>query len=217
MRRRDLCKIESTRILMPEKSGMTLIEMLLAVGVLALIAAMAWPSVLRMHGEQKIVDAAEKVRTLIAAARVHAIESGLAYQVRVEPNGRSFVAIPFEKEFEAIDQRSGGAAAAEGLGHFSRAAGTLPEKIVFQPVKTESSNEATEAEQKLTPEMVQGLPNADKLSSASWSGPIIFNHDGSSADAEVTIMDQRQQKVSLRIRGLTGAVTVGRLYREELP
>ena len=77
-----------------QPAGMTLLEVLLALGILAILTALAWPSVMRLQGEQKILDSAEKVRALIATARVHAIESGLAYQFRYETGGNHFLVLP---------------------------------------------------------------------------------------------------------------------------
>ena len=71
--------------------------------------------------------------------------------------------------------------------------------------------------QQLSSDALSGLPSADKLSGLSWSGPIVFQPDGTSADAEFSVVDLRNQRVSLRVRGITGAVAVGRLQREDQP
>ena len=203
------------------RRGMTLLEVLLAVGVLAIVVTLAWPSVLKLHGEQEILESAEKVRALIATARVHAIESGLAYQFRYEIKGNHFLVVPFEKEFEGIDQRTKSAGTAEGLGRFSKGAGNLPENVKFvsanAPINDSRSTVTSEAAQKLTPQVLEGLPGADKLAGLSWSGPVVFQPDGTSDDFEFSVADQRNQRITLRVRGVTGAVAVGRLQREDQP
>lgn len=205
------------------RAGMTLIEMLLALSVLGILAALAWPSVLRIHNEQKIVDSAEKVRALVAVARVNAIESGLVYQFRHEIAGTHFLVVPFEREFEAVDARTQGAGAAEGLGRFSKASNELPKSVKFGNSKiaaagaTSSSSTTTGGSQQLASDVLSGLPQADKLSGLSWSGPILFQPDGSATDAEFTVVDERGQQVTLNVRGLTGAVAMGRLQREDRP
>lgn len=200
-------------------SGLTLVEVLLALGVLSILVAMAWPSVMRLYGEQQIVEAAEKVRALVATARVHAIESGLAYQFRFEPEGSHFLVVPFEREFEGVDPRTQGAGTAEGFGRFSKAGGNLSKDVTFTMTKVGTPDAATLAAaisegQKLSPDALEGLPNSDKLSAVSWSPPIVFLPDGSAMDAEFSVIDRRRQRVSLSIRGLTGAVSVSRLQRE---
>lgn len=199
------------------RTGMTLLEVLLALGVLAILAALAWPSVMRLHGEQKILDSAEKVRALVATARVHAIESGLAYQFRYETGGNHFLVIPFEKEFEGVDSRTKGAGTAEGLGRFSKAGGNLAEGVTFAKPVNSNSAPSIGAGQQLSSDALSGLPGADKLSGLSWSGPIVFQPDGTSTDVEFSVVDHRNQRISLRVRGITGAVAVGRLQREDRP
>lgn len=198
-------------------AGLTLLEMLLVLGVLSVLVALAWPSVVRLHGEQKILDSAEKVRALVATARVHAIESGLAYQFRYEPSGNHFLVVPFEREFEGVDQRTTGAGTAEGLGRFSKAGGNLAEGVTFAESKNAGSGSLAGSGQQLSSDALSGLPSADKLSALSWSGPIVFQPDGTSADAEFSVVDLRNQRISLRVRGVTGAVAVGRLQREDRP
>ncbi len=208
---------------MSRRAGMTLIEMLLALSVLGILAALAWPSVLRIHNEQKIVDSAEKVRALVAIARVNAIESGLVYQFRHEIAGTHFLVVPFEREFEAVDARTRGAGAAEGLGRFSKASNDLPKGVKFGNSRiavagaTASSSTTTGGSQQLASDVLSGLPSADKLTGLSWSGPILFQPDGSATDAEFTVVDERGQQVTLNVRGLTGAVATGRLQREDRP
>lgn len=196
-------------------TGLTLLEVLLALGVLSILVALAWPSVLRLHGEQLLINAAEKVRSLVASARVHAIESGLVYQFRFEPEGNHFLVVPFEREFESVDPRTQGAGTAEGHGRFSKAGGNLPEGVTFTMSTVPNQQTATGTGQQISSDVLQGLPNADKLSAVSWSGPILFQPDGSSSDTELILRDRRQQRIVVRIRGLTGAVGVGRLQRED--
>lgn len=211
---RSSCRVA---VAWPRAAGLTLIEMLLALGVLSILVALAWPSVMRLHGEQKILGSAEKVRALVATARVHAIESGLAYQFRYESNGNHFLVVPFEREFEGVDQRTRGAGTAEGLGRFSKASGNLAEGVKFAMSKNASSASTTGAGQQLTSDALSGLPGADKLSGLSWSGPVVFQPDGTSVDIEFSVVDPRNQRISLRVRGITGAVAVGRLQREDHP
>src|SRR5579872_4295131 len=80
------------------RSGMTLVEMLLVVGVIAAFASMTVPSVMRMFNQQKLTASAERVREAIASARVRAIETGVIYQFCSEPNGAHFVVVPFEPD-----------------------------------------------------------------------------------------------------------------------
>jgi prepilin-type N-terminal cleavage/methylation domain-containing protein len=204
------------------RAAYTLLEMLLVLAVVAIILAIAWPNVTRLSSQQRLTDGAEKVRKLVASARVHAVDSGLVYQFRYEPGGRYFVVVPFEREFEAVGQDAREKGTASGLGRFSRAAGTLPEGVVFAAptlMDPTGSNSARSKGmgQKLAPEMFTGLPNASKLEMVSWSGPVLFEPNGTAADATLDLIDQRNQRITLQIRGVTGAVGVGRVRPPERP
>ena len=228
------------------RGGLTLLEILLAVAIFfgslvvlsqlawngtraavqarlktqAIILAVAWPNVLRLTGQQSLIDSSEKVRSLAASARVHAIDSGLVYQFRYEPGGRHFVAVPFEREFESVGPNARGTGTA--LGRFSKASGTLPEGVTFAAptlLNSASSGTATAGAlgQKLQATALSGLPDAGKLESVSWSGPILFQPDGSAGDAALDLVDRRNQRITVRVRGVTGAVSVSRLHQLERP
>ncbi len=199
-------------------SGFTMIEMLLVLGVIAVIIAVAWPNVIRLTGQQRLLESGEKVRSLAASARIHAIESGLVYQFRYEPGGRRFVVIPFEREFESVSPDARGTGSSTGLGRFSKAAGLLPEGVSFTAPTLMGSTSTTPSAsggQKIPGELFSGLPDAAKLEQASWSGPILFQSDGTGTDVSFELVDRRNQRVTLTVRGVTGAVTVSRIHQIE--
>lgn len=203
------------------RAGYTLLEMLLVLTVVAVIIAVAWPNVMRLNGQQKLSESAEKVRAVVASARVHAIDSGLVYQFRYEPGGRHFLSLPFEREFEAVGPNSRGTGSA--LGRFSKASGMLPDGVKFAapklPGTNPSGNSALPAGlgQKLPAELLSGLPDASKLESLSWSGPLQFQPDGSAADVTLDLLDKYNQRITLRIRGVTGSIGVSRIHQLERP
>ncbi|MDB5345341.1 MAG: hypothetical protein JWP89_3718 [Schlesneria sp.] len=201
------------------RGGYTLMEMLLVLTVVAVIVAVAWPNIMRMSGQQKLTEAAEKVRSVAASARVHAIESGLVYQFRYEPGGRHFLTVPFEREFESVSPNARGTGTA--LGRFSKASGVLPTGVTFAaPTLTGTGGSNTAAMgtgQKLPPTALDGLPDAGTLGSLSWSGPIQFQPDGSSMDMSLDLVDKRDQRITLRIRGVTGSIGVSRLHQGVRP
>lgn len=205
----------------PARLGYTLMEMLLVLIVVGVILAVAWPNVARLSGQQKLMDSSEKVRTLMASARVHAIDSGLVYQFRYEPGGHYFVVVPFEREFEGVSPNARGTGTATGLGRFSKASGMLPDGVTFaaptllNPGGSGAAATAPGMGQKLSPDSLSGLLNAGKLESVSWSGPILFQSDGTAADATLELVDKRHQRITLQVRGVTGAINVSRIHIEE--
>ncbi len=203
------------------RAGYTMLELLLVLAVLAVILAVALPNVMRLFSQQKLTESAEKVRSLAASARVHSIDSGLVYQFRYEPGGRHFLVIPFEREFEGVSQNARGTGTAAGLGRFSKASGTLAEGITFaaptllSSAGTGSAASTSSMGQKLPSNLLSGLPDASKLENISWSGPVLFQPDGSAADATFDMVDKRNQHITLKIRGITGAISLSRVGQPE--
>ena len=201
--------------------GYTLMELLLVLTVVAVIVAVAWPNIMRLSGRQKLPEAAERVRAVAASARVHAIESGLVYQFRYEPGGTHFLTVPFEREFESVSPNAKGTGTA--LGRFSKASGVLPTGVTFAaPTLTGSGGSntgvmATATGQMIASTALEGLPDAGKLGTLSWSGPIQFQPDGSSMDMSLDLVDKRNQRITLRIRGVTGSIGVSRLHQGARP
>ncbi|MEI8019210.1 MAG: prepilin-type N-terminal cleavage/methylation domain-containing protein, partial [Schlesneria sp.] len=154
------------------RSGFTLLEVMLVLGVLAIFAGMTVPSVMRMFGQQKLTGAAERVRSSIASTRIRAIESGIIYQFCCETNGSRYVVVPFEPDH--ANSQQGGVATL-----LSRAAGRLPAGIVFSSVNFRGIGDTANAtaltpvsagsSHKLMPGSLDGLPNAAELAGANWS------------------------------------------------
>lgn len=200
------------------RSGFTLVEMLLVLGVLVVFAGMTVPSVMRMFQQQKLTGAAERVRGAIASARFRAIESGLIYQFCFEPGGTRFVVVPFEPD-HAVAKTGGQTGPVTIQG---RASGALPKGLTFSSISARTSTSSTLAvapstmsvapSHKLPAGSFQGLPNAGDLASASWSAPILFHPEGSAnSDIELRISDTRGQYIRLNVRAFTGAVSMERV------
>jgi prepilin-type N-terminal cleavage/methylation domain-containing protein len=186
----------------------TLVEVLLAAGVLAVLAAVTVPSVVRIFRQTQMSEVVEQVRGQVAGARARAIESGLVYQFRFEPEGRGYLSIPFEREMEVPSSTGTGTGGSTGVGQYSKFAGELPEGFQFVDCCAPTGSTAGP----LSEEALAGLPNASALQGRSWSAPILFLAAGSaSADAAFEITDRHQQAVRFEIRGLTGSVAVGRI------
>lgn len=183
----------------PYRSGFTLLEMLLVLGVIALFVAMAVPSVLRMFHQQKLNESGESVRAAAASARVRAIESGLVYQFCIEPGGRRFVVVPFEPDHS----NTGTGAPVSPASIVSRVAGQMHAGISFSSAmqSVPGSPSVSLSPQKISTVALEGLPNASDLANVSWSTPILFHPDGSAnMDVEIAISDLRSQQIKLRVR-----------------
>jgi hypothetical protein len=182
--------------------------MVLALAVLASVALITWPAVQRVYVDYAVRQGAEQVRSLLAGARAHAINSGLAYQFRFEPGGRRYVLMPYEREFAPQGGLTNLGTSSTGLFIESR---RLDERLAFYSLDPLGGVEQVPAD------LFAGLPEAPELAGLSWSMPIVFFPDGSGYDAGLIIMDQKGNSVPIAVRGLTGAPTVGPVERGVLP
>ena len=70
--------------------GFTLLELIVVVAILAIVAAMAWPSMRKLYTKGEIEDAAKQVRDALVRARLEAIETGTTQVFRFQPGTGRF-------------------------------------------------------------------------------------------------------------------------------
>ena len=196
---------------MTARRGFTLLEILLVVVVLAVIAGMVWPAMLRFVNERAIKEAGEEVRAELDRTRFRAIDVGSAYQFLYEPDGPNYIAIPARQGAVA----AGGMGAGPSVSTNSPAAsfsGKLADGLVFRGDLT-----AIPAGASLGTDALAGLPNSASLQRVQWSAPIVYLPSGTAEDAVFQIVDENGRYIELNVRGLTGMARAGPLRREATP
>ncbi len=194
----------------PRRPGFTLIEMLLVLALLVTLMLMTYPTLSRLRLEHQLKQGAEMVRLQVASTRLHALESGMDYQFRYEPNGKHFVAVP--AEYLAIQAQ---AAAAQNSGNSAPAAvywktqGEFTVKVKFGVNSTTPEGPS----QPLPKEFLVGFEKQEELSRVAWAPPLIFKADGSARDFAVEIENDDGKYVVLSVRGITGGTTVSQILR----
>ncbi len=198
-----------------EQSGYTLFEILIVLTLIGVLIGISWPAVLQYSSEQQLLRAAENVRSAAASARIKAIDSGTEYQFRFEPGGQRYIVIP-----GSPPDNIGGNAMQPGLvagetGTVPVLSGKLPEDCWFTSPDQQIGQPA--AAEQLSPDWFTFLPESFELAGTSWSAPVRFYADGSAEDAWFFIDDDRQHRVDVAVRALTGTATTGQLQREVTP
>ena len=194
----------------------TLLELTLVLVVIAALAAMAWPQLTTMLQRESLLGNVEQVRQVMDHARVQAIRDGITYQLRVEPNGRKYVLLPYDVITE--EQNSG----TNSLNATNRLPGDIRRPIVHELSEDcyfYFENNALLGERVLFERLgdpwlgmlTDGLLHRDVV----WAPPILYTADGSASDGSVTVVDEDKRVITLSVRGLTGAVVASRI--DKLP
>jgi type II secretory pathway pseudopilin PulG len=202
--------------------GMTLVEIVLVTALLVVIGSLVVPIFTESFTSVRLRRAGDQVLSRWAHVRALAIETGQTQQFRFTPESSAFVVeawtlLPADDgvarssqslpNARADDAKSQTAGAMTGPNGMPLRNGTLPEPITFHSGQIAVTGLAADESGR--------APLEDSAQAAST--PILFFPDGTSSDASVTLMSDKQQYVRLTLRGLTG---VGRssdvLSRDEL-
>jgi Tfp pilus assembly protein FimT len=198
------------------RSGYTLSEVLLVLGVIAGVAALAQPALRSSLGDSRLRSAARQVRTELAKARLKAMQSGLAQCFRYQLDNGRFEVIPAEAMAEELngtfnsgDSSQQQMASLETTGPQNASSGLQPEA---EPA-------AAKVVQQDLPDGVLFDPVEEHLTAAvdeeGWSDPIVFYPNGRAADATIRLRGERGAVVDVSLRGLTGVATASKPRHEK--
>ena len=189
----------------PASRGFTLIEVLLVTVLLATLAAVTVPSLLRVFDEYSLSTSGEAVRGALSRARISAAREGVTYEFRTEPGGPRWVVVPGERE----PAPQGTDAAAAAVPVFT---GTLADGVRFP----RAAGSSQLAGGRLDAAYFAGLPDASGLAQVNWSPPVLFLPDGTAAEAaRVAVADDQGRAVVTTVRRLTGAAETGPITAAE--
>lgn len=192
------------------RQGFTLLELLLVLAVMAIIAGLSWPRMLRYMQENSLKQNVEVVRRELAATRILAIESGLTYQFRYEPTKQSFIILPFDRP-ESVASQDPTAETTK----VKTVVGLLSTDCFFHPAVDVHGN--TLGGQRLDEAWLGLLANGATYKDTIWSQPILFRPNGEGQDTRLSVQDSAGNLIELKVRGLTGSVSVERLRQVEKP
>lgn len=181
--------------------GYTLVELLIVLAVVASLAGLSWPAVREMLAKSELRNAARQFRAALVKVRLDAIQSGTVRQLRYRPGrGRFEVSALASLDDEQSGDEPGLAARAppNGSGEDRLGAG-----VSFQ--------EPDEPQPEDRP------PDSAEPETQPWAAPILFYPNGQTSNARVRLEGRRGYHIEVTLRGITGAVTVGKLDWVEPP
>lgn len=198
-------------------SGFTLLELLLVVSVLAVLASLTLPQIAWLLGDRKVVRSANQVREEFMRARINAMREGRVMMMDAILESNQLRVRPYfsaADSVNALDQTGTQSALLNGADQGNVTAVIADEadtqtvelagEVIVQAVSVVSAARAAEIEQM----------NMSQQSSG-YSQPILFYPDGTTSTAAVTVSDAKYGKVTIKMRGITGEVTVGSMEPNE--
>ena len=195
------------------RRGFTLSEMLVVLGILVTVTALAQPALRGALGDNRLRSAAKLVRVELAKARLRAMQSGIAQSFRYQLGKNRFQIMPAVAVEATQRDRSG-----RRSDDFRPAAG------VRQPAVAGGVRADGVVEELPSQELPEGIcfePAADDplavpfAGEEGWSDPIVFYPNGRTENAHIRIKGERNAVVDVSLRGLTGVATAGKPRHEE--
>jgi prepilin-type N-terminal cleavage/methylation domain-containing protein len=192
--------------------GLTLLEILLVLVLIAVAAATTMPSVKATLLNQRLKKGAESVRAEWTHARAKAIKTGQAQVFRFLVNGSSYVTMPhispedlIESDARTLAQSFG------GNGYFAPSTATnlsqLPDGVVFLGADV-AFDQKTASKMNSFQDLPAGGVGAAGNGQAGWGMPVFFFPDGTTSTARLLVANPYGTTLAVDLRGLTGTARV---------
>lgn len=188
------------------RSGLTLLELLLVLGIIVALAAMVLPAFGRLFISQKLDKSGDIVRAEMGRARVQAIRTGKVFAF-VYNEGQSQLAV---RQFDQLVQ-------AGSIPHFERA-GQSGQGVLADGRSSNMDYDNEELPRGVRFVAGQAIEDIRSQYEADSTGgskgklkPILFYPDGSSQDAQLILANERGDVIRVILRGLTGSARVVRV------
>ena len=206
--------------------GFTLLELMLAMAIMATALAVAWPLLRRPLMHSVTQEAAQQLIATLGDARATAISLGCPVQLYYEPGGQRYQLRPVTAQAVATaDPRNPSHESPHGDRLTEGQDFELPIDVSFaaipgrqqvaaslsleKPFDTHTPQDAGDAEQ---------LPTAHGgLHQVQWSAPIHFFPDGRADQATVALHGPAALVMEITVRGLTGTATAGTPRKRQQP
>ncbi|MEM9828826.1 MAG: prepilin-type N-terminal cleavage/methylation domain-containing protein [Planctomycetota bacterium] len=210
---------------MIRRNGITLFELLLALTLISILAALTLPPFAMLLSDRRLTRSADQLRIQIAQTRLDAMRGGRVLTLSGTIGGSTLQVAPYFSPADSVEASDPAAAPSALLSGAEQAAIT--------PTTTPDATEATrtiELPETIVLAGVSAMASArtstlvkDSAGMTSDSGEIqvgqaiFFYPDGSMSDGVIRMANQDGEQTAIAIRGVTGATTVIEGLVGELP
>ena len=195
------------------RQAFTLLEVLLTLGLLVILSAMAWTVMEEPFSAIRLRRAAERIRAEWRTARVEAVDSGEIYFFRYVPEEGSFCVEPYSTAAgqensvfgDLLDDSVQGAGS---TGTAQLVEDSLPDGVTFVTGETATDTRAV---------MIAAEMGQSGTTDTNWSDPILFYPDGTTSTYRLVLKNEHDRYIELLLRGLTGVVSISDVRESEEP
>lgn len=182
------------------RPGYTLFELVLVLAILVIMAVLAVPSFQSASSAMRLTEASDMLRAAWATARAHAIEESRPYRFSYVSNQGNYRIAPDSGSFWG----SGNSSTEENdpAHPVYIEEQTLPKGVRFSSTDAVHSSHGNDFGGGDS-----ALP-AGSVQPSQWTTGVTFQPDGSAQDVEVIFTAAGNYPLSVKLRGLTGSVTV---------
>jgi prepilin-type N-terminal cleavage/methylation domain-containing protein len=195
-------------------SGFSLFELILVLVILVAVASIVVPSINGTLKQQQFQRECDRIRVVWEETRLLAMRTGQAQVFRFVAGSREYSVEPWLQATDEVEasngatiMMAGGLAKVDmqsglvGGAELGTAAETLEEGFVFAAGAVLGDTRTM---------LIQQQTGTVSGGAGNQSAPIMFYPDGTTSTAEVAIKNENGAQRLLRIRGLTGEVSVVR-------
>tara|TARA_R110002073_G_scaffold241084_1_gene402880 strand:+ start:2823 stop:3458 length:636 start_codon:yes stop_codon:yes gene_type:complete len=206
------------------RTAFTLLELLLSISLMAAIAAVVIPNITLMLGDQRLTRAAEQLQIEMTRLRLDAMRQGRVMVMDAAPDASVLKTRPYFSMSDAVETTD------TAGQQSSLMMGADQASVMAMPMPSDADSEVTvELPEAVVIESVQVVSSARSLTIAQQSGDVVagaspagtsqsilFYPDGTTSTAAVVVFLPDVGRISVRLRGITGDVTIGEMTAAEI-
>jgi Tfp pilus assembly protein FimT len=202
--------------------GFTLFEVLLTLCLLVAMAAMVWPSLDKTFANQRLLKAADQIRTQWCKARLDAMSSSSTLAFCYETDGVRYRILGSSADTNASQT---GTETQSTSNYTTNTALIQKENISqtddqalgnsFSPIKNLPYGISFFGSQSVVDDRASAAASNPASTDSNWSQPFFFYPDGTTSSAVLLLRNKDGRVIELTLRGLTGVVKVSDIKTAE--